>query len=534
MIPILLTLTLALGQDVDALLRQLGDEDPNVRDAATAALKKQDIESRAIDQKLADLSRSEDPEVVARSTEVLRHRRLIRHFEDPEQFLEELASNDEWIRLTAVKALVRIGKDGVHFLVPLLDGPNDEIHKEVIRGLAEIASPECRKPLRRTLQDATKWQHWEVCLEGLCRLKDEYAREIVFANLREAARDPRTSFSAELENLNSKRASWLIMPAIAAAGGPFRGDESITALTGVFSRGMTISNIIPRRGVVYARTLVVRAVADWKEGREALRPHVMEALRESHPDWMPDVVDVVLLLNPVERAAEFRKLAEDWKYSVTACRVLGRLRDAESIPVLLRIVKYGKVNLERSPPPSKHASLAAAWALGQIASKEAVPSLIELWKLKKREHRATGVHTVLPAIIEVLGRSGDDRALPLLLTALDDPEEEVRFAAARALGRLRARAAVRFLVKRLDDIVGFPLFDDAPEGYADAYWGELSKTGSRRLKSVAVPITRSAATVREAVVGALSEIAETSFEGTPAEQAAAWKKWWAQRKEEYP
>ena len=49
-----------------------------------------------------------------------------------------------------------------------------------------------------------------------------------------------------------------------------------------------------------------------------------------------------------------------------------------------------------------------------------------------------------------------------------------------------------------------------------------------------MPLVRSHATVREAVIKALAQITGESFEGTPAEQAAAWRKWWAEHSEEFP
>ena len=90
MIPLLLTLLLI--QDVDALLRQLGDEDPKVRDAASATLRKARPESADLDDRIQLLTKSRDNEVAIRAREIINYRRLARRVEDLDGLLRQLDS----------------------------------------------------------------------------------------------------------------------------------------------------------------------------------------------------------------------------------------------------------------------------------------------------------------------------------------------------------------------------------------------------------------------------------------------------------
>jgi len=59
--------------------------------------------------------------------------------------------------------------------------------------------------------------------------------------------------------------------------------------------------------------------------------------------------------------------------------------------------------------------------------------------------------SVRVAAVEVLGRSGNPRAVELLLRVLEDRNVRVRAAAARALGRLGDRRAEEHLMQALKD-----------------------------------------------------------------------------------
>ena len=251
-------------------------------------------------------------------------------------------------------------------------------------------------------------------------------------------------------------------------------------------------------------------MADWKEGRDALRPEIVEALGGADVYWIKNQAKVLVALNLRERASRFRELLEGPNLVVESCIVLGSMKDDQAVPHLLRIVKYGP----------RYQSQVASWALGAMPARKAVPSLLDIWNQKRRAADSKGGISSLPFMLSALGRIGDARAVPALVEALDHIEEQVRYASAEALGRMKVRSAVRPLVGRLDDIIIFTLYDQNGMNY-DVTTGGM-------------PAIRTDATVRDAVLEALKMITGQSFQGTPGAQVTAWKKWWADHKDEYP
>lgn len=114
----------------------------------------------------------------------------------------------------------------------------------------------------------------------------------------------------------------------------------------------------------------------------------------------------------------------------------------------------------------------AAWALGAIGDRAAVPALISaldspyvagnaIEALQKlRDERAVEPliryfeRTHIPSVATVLGRWGDRRAVPALILAMEDYDPHVRYYAARALGRIGdARALPVLAYAALHDLM---------------------------------------------------------------------------------
>ncbi|MFN7898626.1 MAG: HEAT repeat domain-containing protein [Synechococcaceae cyanobacterium] len=95
----------------------------------------------------------------------------------------------------------------------------------------------------------------------------------------------------------------------------------------------------------------------------------------------------------------------------------------------------------------------AAWWLGRMRSRhpQAVPLLQAALGLRQPRDPAAGVehNAVARNAARALGKLGDASAIPDLLATLDDEDDGLREAAARALGELRAQAAVEPLCSRL-------------------------------------------------------------------------------------
>jgi len=95
----------------------------------------------------------------------------------------------------------------------------------------------------------------------------------------------------------------------------------------------------------------------------------------------------------------------------------------------------------------------AAWWLGKMRSQhpDTVPLLLEALQLRQPREVGAGVerNAVARNAARALGKVGDGRVVPELLAALADEDDGLREAAARALGELRAEAAVVPLCERL-------------------------------------------------------------------------------------
>ncbi|KEF41961.1 MAG: glycosyl transferase family 2 [Cyanobium sp. CACIAM 14] len=95
----------------------------------------------------------------------------------------------------------------------------------------------------------------------------------------------------------------------------------------------------------------------------------------------------------------------------------------------------------------------AAWWLGRMRSRhpQAVPLLRSALQERQPRQADAGVerNAVARNAARALGKLGDPAAIPDLLAALEDDDDGLREAAARALGELKAEAAVAPLCRRL-------------------------------------------------------------------------------------
>lgn len=94
----------------------------------------------------------------------------------------------------------------------------------------------------------------------------------------------------------------------------------------------------------------------------------------------------------------------------------------------------------------------AAIALKKVGDETAVNSLIESMKYEKWQDDYTVLIAVRENSAEALGIIGDERAIqPLIVALIKDSDEEVRWKAAAALGKLNDESAVDALIAALKD-----------------------------------------------------------------------------------
>jgi HEAT repeat protein len=123
-----------------------------------------------------------------------------------------------------------------------------------------------------------------------------------------------------------------------------------------------------------------------------------------------------------------------------AARSLGALGSVRAVPELLAALQAD---------PDLDTRIGAAHSLGLLGDHRAVDPLLAKLADKSEHPRVRGVAA------EALTGPREHRAVPLLITALDDPSVEVRFWAAFALGELGDPAALSALERlaQTDDAV---------------------------------------------------------------------------------
>lgn len=125
--------------------------------------------------------------------------------------------------------------------------------------------------------------------------------------------------------------------------------------------------------------------------------------------------------------------APAWIARTNAAWALGALGNRRAVPLLSRTLADTEPNVRKR----------GAWALGALDASEAVPALIEALK-----DSDAGVRE---QVAWALGAIGDRRAVDGLVGALSDSVASVRKQAAWALGAIGDSRAVQGLVKALKD-----------------------------------------------------------------------------------
>jgi len=116
---------------------------------------------------------------------------------------------------------------------------------------------------------------------------------------------------------------------------------------------------------------------------------------------------------------------------------LGRLGDKRAVPALIEAAES-----RGDAPADPDAQVYAVWALGAIGDPQAVPTLVSLARGEDAGLRKAAVHA--------LGSFPEEAARVALLTAVNDPVEDVRWNAAVALARRRDPAAAPVLLQMMD------------------------------------------------------------------------------------
>ena len=182
----------------------------------------------------------------------------------------------------------------------------------------------------------------------------------------------------------------------------------------------------------------------------------------TRPAWLLEAYDSLGLIDKyVERLRNARR----WRARALAAELLGRVGNAKAVPALLATVQATRIE-------DADVRDIALRALARIADPRAVAPLTEVLDVAEpwlaphiadilARHGEAAVEPLLavldrraaspsrPWAANVLGELRATPALPALLRALDDPDDEVRAKSATALGRLGDRSAVTPLLDHL-------------------------------------------------------------------------------------
>ena len=187
---------------------------------------------------------------------------------------------------------------------------------------------------------------------------------------------------------------------------------------------------------------VLRVIRGWDEAKRQLA-------REIRLLALEGVTEAVLLAadsKDAELAKALRALLT--RENSAAAFALGSMGDRDAIPYLMRLVRLRRLHT-------------AIGLLGRLRAREAV------WLFQRMLAETPAVEPRdRAAYARALGDIGGEPAEDLLLILVEDAKEEVRFEAATSLGRLKCARALPALVRALDDAVAFqrpvPLPADAP------------------------------------------------------------------------
>jgi HEAT repeat protein len=206
--------------------------------------------------------------------------------------------------------------------------------------------------------------------------------------------------------------------------------------------------------------------------KQALEP-IIELLDTAPIKSYPAIFQALTLVSPRTANAKLNQLIQHTQATKRqqAAAILAELKEHQAIPAL-SILLQDPVPTVRSAAAqtlrefsSKRALPAlinaitdsdanvrayAAEALGKIGDKRAVKPLLALAD-DTSEVDTGNPHTMRSVVIFALSQIGDRQALNTLLTALNDPDADVRWAAAIGLGKIKDPSAIPALRKALDD-----------------------------------------------------------------------------------
>jgi len=334
----------------------------------------------------------------------LRHRaadRLIQKF--PSQsipvFREALVDPDWYVRNEAVLALGRLeDKDSIEFLVKALQDPERRVYSTAARVLTDFGW------LPSIFEEKLGFYFAKGNFMELTKLGDE-------------------AFDFMIKALNDMPRSWDLACKASAALGLLGDRRAVEPLIDTLKfDNITVSKKVAEAlGKIGDARAFMPLMKLLEKPDSELQIKAMEALGRLGDGRAVEVISLKLK----DRDPEIR---------LAAAEALSNFSDERAIEPLREIIKKDK-NLE--------IKRIAIRSLGKIKTSQNVSFLIDLYKEDTKELHG--------ALIKALCDLSDAGAIDVFTESLESDEPQIRFLAAGALGKLKDKRALPFLIKTLDD-----------------------------------------------------------------------------------
>lgn len=322
-----------------------------------------------------------------------------------EPAIDRARSSDADIRQSAATELARAPEDNLPLVLDLLGDRDWRVRKTVVEGLVDHPTANVIKHLIESLRDGTNAGRRNSATEALVRIGEQAIDSIIATLEREDDPDVRLSLINLLGDLRNDRGFEMLQRILSqesdvnlASGaatslGRYRRPESLETLTRALKRDepWLRFHVIEALGEIGDRTVLPDILPLYSDS--SLRKPIIEAIGR-----IGDVGTVNFLL---------RVIAEEEKLNLMALKALVNIAEAEKP----RVMREAERSLIRK-------KVSAAFP------REKFDPLVEhLRKTPRREVRVF--------ILKVLGWSGDERAVPVLLEFLT--HADVADVAAQAL-----------------------------------------------------------------------------------------------------
>ena len=518
---------LSLGREqpsgaYSALIEALGDRDPDVRHAVVIALGELGDE-RAVDTLcrpvqledpsvnirwatvravglLGDLNASnalskalDDPNWVVRNQALLVMSEFIRRIpgsidgEQIKSLIRLLIITDTEVHSLVVEALARRRTRGLDEMIEALQGPSHVVRAGVAEALGLSRDPRAVPPLIEATHDSVGAVRREAC-RGLGRLGDERAVEPLIVALGDAD-------SAVMQ---------AAIDALVAIGTP-AAVPLCAALRRVTPK-LHRRNIILALGGIGDMCAIVPLLNSLSSTYYVVRSATVTALSAYGDSVVDHLVNMVQTSSvPIDSLIREIREQSTKRLRLRAIRALGEIKNARAIRTLRRLLAEHDPDISAATQEALSKIGLAAWArhgaviaLGHIANSRALPALISALEDDSEYVRAEAARAI--------ARIGDDSAVPTLIYVLERDEDQIV--------RREAAGALRSLAVQTPDVAEAfrtALGDSSWEVRAEAARGLGRIDDPASVETLIAALTDDSYTVMTSAVHALANLRELAL-----------------------